>query len=175
MALLHARSRTAPARMVDAFLSASLAVRVAGLSALQIDLAADIGRSTLPSDTLGRMDAGLTGLSRCQTLYMPRFYAGCSGRIEHPTLTPETLTSSTKIFLLLSAQGYQHHVSCFIWKQAARHVRLVSKFGVEAGEEAAASTDSQITIQLLAFVRMLPSIGSDLEPMATVSFPRLAQ
>lgn len=60
MALLHARPGIAPARMVDAFLSASLAVRLAGLSALQIDLAADIGRSTLPSDTLGRMGAGLT-------------------------------------------------------------------------------------------------------------------
>ena len=59
MALLQARPGSAPARMVDVFLSASLAVRVAGLSTLQIDLAADIGRSTLPSDTLGRMDAGL--------------------------------------------------------------------------------------------------------------------
>lgn len=58
MALLHARPRIA--RTVDAFISASLAVRVAGLSALQIDLTADIGRSMLPSNTLGRMDAGLT-------------------------------------------------------------------------------------------------------------------
>lgn len=53
MALLHARQKIAPARMADAFLSASLAVRVAGLSALQIDVAANIARSTLSFDTLG--------------------------------------------------------------------------------------------------------------------------
>lgn len=60
MALLHARQKIAPAHMADAFLSASLAVRVAGLSALQIDVAANIARSTLPFDTLGRMGSGLT-------------------------------------------------------------------------------------------------------------------